>query len=173
METPSPVEMTDGTLLYRTPVAADAEIIAAAVRETFPALAPWLPWAKADHSAEDIIEWINRKADPTSHPMTIWLPDGTFVGNVGLNKFDGKGCANLGYWLRSSMTGHGYATRATNAMIGYGRQLGVARIEVVMSVGNEPSRKVAERSEAVYEGIREAWLELYGRLHDVHVFAAL
>lgn len=164
--------MTDGTLVYRTPVAADAEVIAEAIRETFPQLDPWMPWANVDHSVDDVMVWINREIDPTSHPVSMWLPDGTFVGSCGLNKFDDKGCANLGYWLRTSFTGLGYATRATNKLIDYGRGLGLERIEVIMSVENEPSRMVAERSNATYEGIRKADLELHGRLHDVHVYVA-
>lgn len=167
------MELTDGNVILRPPVEADAEGLAAGVRVSHNELHPWLPWAKADYDMADALPWINLTLDP--HPFVIIDPAGNLVGGVGLNAIDEENRrANLGYWLRTDATGHGYATAATKLMARYGMEtLGLQRIEIIMSTENEPSRAVARRSGAAYEGVLRNRLLLHGKQHDAHSYSLI
>jgi RimJ/RimL family protein N-acetyltransferase len=57
-------------------------------------------------------------------------------------------------------------------LAGYGLgTLGLQRLEIVMSVENHASRRVAERVGADHEGILRCRLLLHGRSHDAHSFS--
>lgn len=165
------MELTDGHVTLRRPVADDAEAIVAGVRHAQPELAPWMPWAVGDYDPADALRWINLELDP--HPFVIINKAATIVGSVGLNGIDESNMlANLGYWLRTDAVGNGYATAATKLLATYGiDQIGLHRIEIIMSTENEPSRRVAERAGATYEGVLRNRLRLHGRSHDAHSFS--
>lgn len=167
--------LADDQIVLRRPTAADAPAVGAMVRASHEHLAPWMPWATADYDETDAMMWIERRLDATAHPFAIVADNDRIVGTAGLNRIDGKDqLANLGYWLRPDATGQGAATRAANLLIDHGiRDLGLARLEILMSVENEPSRAVAERSKASYEGIQRGRLRLNGRQHDAHCYVAL
>ena len=95
-----------------------------------------------------------------------------FIGSVGINAVDLHPVVNLGYWLRSSETGKGYATEAAQGVINWAfAELQTQRIEIIFSVQNNLSRKVAEKTGARCEGLLASRLLLHGRLHDAHLFA--
>lgn len=167
------MELTDGIVTLRPPVEADAPEIVAGVRSSQQELYPWLPWATADYDLPDALQWINLQLDP--HPHVIVDQTNQVVGTTGLNGIDEQhGRANLGYWLRTDRSGNGFATRATSLLAHHGlTTLGFHRIEIIMSVENEPSRAVARRSGAVYEGVLRNRLLLHGRLHDAHSYSII
>jgi hypothetical protein len=62
--------------------------------------------------------------------------------------------ANLGYWVRTSATGHGVATRAARLVAQFGiEKIGLLRVEIVVAIGNIASMRVAEKAGAKREGI--------------------
>jgi ribosomal-protein-serine acetyltransferase len=62
--------------------------------------------------------------------------------------------ANLGYWVRSSATRRGIATRAARLVGEFAvKQVGLLRAEIVVAVGNKPSLRVAEKCGAKREGV--------------------
>jgi len=62
--------------------------------------------------------------------------------------------ANLGYWVRTSATGHGVAPAAVRAVAAYAfRETDLIRLEIVVAVGNTRSQRVAEKVGAVREGV--------------------
>lgn len=74
--------------------------------------------------------------------MGIW--DGeTFVGTV--NAIPDEEGAEIGYWLDSRHTGHGYATLATKALSGYVAQT-QPRVYAEVVEGNDLSVRVLERA---------------------------
>ncbi len=80
--------------------------------------------------------------------------------------------ANLGYWVRTASAGLGDATRAAGLLPRYGfDDLDLTRIEIVMSVENVPSRRVAEKLGAHHEGIMRERLLLRGGHDDTHLFS--
>lgn len=163
--------LTDGTIILRPPVAADAPAVAEAARESFAELEPWMPWANADYGPDDAMFWISNPAEKQS----FLILDGAerIVGTCGLNGFDElHRRANLGYWVRSSATGRGIATAATKLVAAFGiAELGLQRLEIVMATGNLASRRVAERAGAAYEGVLVARLRQHDTVHDAHSFS--
>jgi RimJ/RimL family protein N-acetyltransferase len=79
---------------------------------------------------------------------------------------------NLGYWIRSSRRGNGLASRAARLAAKFGfEQLGLLRVEIVVSVGNAASLKVAEKSGAHREGILRDRMTVREQVHDAVMFS--
>lgn len=169
------MELTDGTVTLRTPTDDDAPAVAAAVRDSLESLRPWMPWATDDYDEAGAREWIHGIVEPSSVRFVITDVGGRIVGSTGLNGIDRLNArANLGYWLRDDATGCGYATRAARLVAEYGMtELGLHRLEILMSVENEASRRVAIRAGAQYEGVQRGRLLLQGRPHDAHSYIFL
>lgn len=165
------MELTDGTITLRPPARGDAEAVADGVRSS-PDIARWMPWAEGYDLAK-ARAWIGGELDPTEHRFVVLSPAGALVGACGINQVEATNqTGNLGYWLRSDATGNGWATAATRLVARHGIDtLGLHRIEVVMAVDNEASRRVAERAGAVYEGVLRGRLLIGGVHHDAHCFA--
>ena len=81
-------------------------------------------------------------SNPSRLRMGIWAAE-TFVGSINLTP-DEEG-AEIGYWLDSRHTGHGYATLATKALSAYAaKRYSNVHAEVVK--GNDESKRVLERA---------------------------
>ncbi len=169
------IELTDRVIRLRTPVEADAAPLAEAVQRSLGELAPFMPWATPSYGAVESLKWIRHEIAPDEIGFVIIEPGGEIVGSCGLNGFSEQNqLANLGYWVRTDMTGRGYAARATRLVAEHGfRTLGLARIEILMSVENHASRRVAERVGARYEGQLRSRLLLNGRHHDADLFSLI
>ncbi len=169
------IELTDGVITLRTPVEADAAPLAAAVQQSIRELAPFMPWATPGYGVTESLKWIRHEIAPDEVGFVIIEPGDELVGSCGLNGFNELNrFANLGYWVRSDMTGRGHATRATRLLAEYAlRTLGLARVEILMSVENRASRRVAERVGARFEGQLRSRLLLRGRHHDADLFSLI
>ncbi len=168
------MELTDGRVTVRTPTSDDVPMIVQAVRTSVDTLLPWMPWASERYSESDAMDWIERRLDETAFPLVILDEQRRIVGATGYNKVDSLShLANLGYWLRSDAAGHGYATAGAALTIAYAiEHAGLHRIEILMAVENEASRRVAERLGATYEGVMRQRLWCADeRHHDAHSFA--
>jgi RimJ/RimL family protein N-acetyltransferase len=155
----------------------DAQAIWTAVRESLAQLQLWMPWCHAHYSIEEARSWLAVQV-PAFHQRTtfefaITADDGTYLGGCGLNQIDTLNQrANLGYWVRSSAAGRGVATEATRLTRDWGfANTDLVRIEVLVAVGNVASRRVAEKSGAVYEGTLRSRLLVHGTRHDAAMYA--
>jgi RimJ/RimL family protein N-acetyltransferase len=80
--------------------------------------------------------------------------------------------ANLGYWVRSSQTRRGIATRATRLLADWAFQnTELHRLEILVAVRNHPSLRVAAKAGAVWEGVLPARLRLGDEMHDAVLFS--
>jgi len=131
--------------------------------------------ATAAHDVAAALSWIRGEHEPNEVRYLIVGEDGEVAGGCGLNRFDQPNSrANLGYWLRTDRTGRGWATRATVLLARYGlTRLGLERVEILMSVENKASRRVAERAGATLEGTLRHRLLLHGVYHDAHLYALI
>lgn len=172
------VQLGDECLLLRAFHPDDAEAIYSAVCESKAELSRWLPWCHAEYSLADTQEFLLQRGNAFSkqgeHAFAIVeRRSGRFVGAAGINQLDrATGRANLGYWLRTSATGQGYATRSTLLVASWAfTELGLQRIEIVAALGNVASQRVATRAGATREGIARNRLRHGQRQLDAVVFS--
>lgn len=143
-----------------------------AVLESLVDLRPWMPWATPGYSIETAVQWLHEVA-LKGHEFFVISPDDSYLGNVGINNIrSDDNFANLGYWIRSGAHGRGFATAAVLALLSWVRtRTDLNRLEIVAAVGNGASRRVAEKSGAVFEGVARARLLLHGRYHDAAMYS--
>jgi len=80
--------------------------------------------------------------------------------------------AGLGFWVRTSATRRGVATVAARLVAEAGfTYLALKRIELLIAVDNAPSRRVAEKLEAAFEGILRKRLVLPAGPTDMAMYA--
>ena len=153
-------------------------VLNAAVVESQSELAPWMPWAKSlqtpdeseRHCRECQAKWHAREMlDFAFHRRG----DGAFVGKGGLHTIDWRiPKFEIGYWIRSSCTRQGIATEATLALVGLAERLGARRVEITADTRNAASRRVAEKSGFVLEGIlKRSRRDNAGELADSCMYA--
>ncbi len=169
------MQLTCDGIVLRTPQPDDTAAVAEAVRSSLPELGRYLAWATDSYHEGSAEVW--RQQVEAGHERTFLIvdSDGTVAGSTGLNQLDPGGHqANLGYWLRTDRAGRGLATRAAHRVARWGfDDLGLHRIEISMVVGNEPSRKVAERIGARFEGRLRERVPHRGRVEDLWVYGLL
>lgn len=123
-----------------------------AVEETRESLSRWMPWEKDTKTPDDSEEHLRR-----THARYILREDfgmhareregGRLVVCTGFHRPDWDiGQFEIGYWVRKSAQGKGYATEATNALIRYGfNAVGAKRVVIGHAGGNDASRRVIEK----------------------------
>jgi RimJ/RimL family protein N-acetyltransferase len=166
-------------LVVRAPQPGDGPAVVDAIAESIGELRPWMPWAQrtpslAEHEAH-LREILARWTAGDDFPM--YLVDKVtreFVGGSGLHRFDlSVPRFEIGYWVRSSRVGQGYATEAVRGIAQLAiDSLGARRVEIRCSDRNERSWRVAERAGFELEGIlRHEAREADGSLRDTRVYA--
>ena len=104
-------------------------------------------------------QWLERydhgRRDGSREGFAIVGGDGAFLGLALVARFDrDTSTAELGYVVAESARGRGVATAALRLLTRHAiEQLGAHRIELLISVANEPSKRVAERAGYLREGV--------------------
>jgi RimJ/RimL family protein N-acetyltransferase len=161
MDVPMPIRTP--RLLIRPKQFGDGAITSAAVAETWDELHKWMRWAEDwDLFTAESMEIRNRHVMASfilrESIELIGVEAGTGAAVIwcGLHDIDwqGRQC-DTGYWVRKSAQGKGFATEAANALVRYAfGALGMRRIGLTHSGGNEASRRIAERLGFSFEGIQ-------------------
>ena len=145
-----PKEVRVDDLVIRQFVGKDAAEFAEAVTESLPALLHWMPWAKLEPQTmaqrEELIRsWQIDWTDKRDFPMGIFR-DGKIVGSSGLHVRHGVGQLEIGYWVRTSCTGQGIATRAAHALTDAAFSIDeVNEVLIAHDIANVRSQSVPER----------------------------
>jgi RimJ/RimL family protein N-acetyltransferase len=170
--------LTDGRIVIRQCGPKDAEAICEAVRESIAELVPWMPWCSADYDMSTCRPWLDGRAEAWAagieYDFVIIDPrTGRMLGGCGLNQINRThNFANLGYWVRTSETGRGIGTAAARLVARFGfEQLGLTRLEIVVSVGNRASQRVAEKAGAMHEGIARGRCVIHQRIDDAVMYS--
>jgi len=176
-----PMPIVTPRLVLRPPQAGDGAALTEAKAETWDDLRRWMPWTDAGQDAEmdevyvreQQAEYILRKdmivigiEKETGRPV-IWS---------GLHRLDwDRRRFEIGYWVRKSAQGKGYATESTNALLRYAfNALQAKRVEISHAGGNEKSRRVIEKLGFSREGVRIKGHPLPdGRTDDHYIYARL
>ena len=120
-------------------------------------LRPWMAWAA--HASLEQTTAFTREAEDRWSTSSGWtftiVHDDEYVGTVGLDRFEPMlERAEMGYWLRSDLTGQGLMTEAGKAVVDFAfDEVGLHRIELHASPNNVPSIKVAETLGFKREGL--------------------
>jgi len=172
------VVLSNDALLLRAFRPEDAQAIFEAVAESKRELAPWLPWCHEKYTIADTVEFLNGRGaafqkDGEHGFVIIERATDRFVGATGINQLDKTALrANLGYWLRTSATGRGYAVTSTLMVARWAfESLALERIEIVVATGNDRSQRVAQRAGAKREGIARKRLRVGDAQHDAVIFS--
>ncbi len=138
----------------------------------------WMPWCHEGYSIEDALNWTHPQpaawAAGSGYEFVIVDRESkTLVGACGINFLNiPNRFANLGYWIRSSQTGKGYASEAAKLAANFAfTELGLVRVEIVAAVGNLASQRVAEKAGAMREGVLRNRLLVGGVALDAVMFS--
>lgn len=166
-----PMPIHTPRLILRPVMPGDGAATAEAISETWESLNRWMDWAadKAHHTPEKqeirarkvYAQFILREDIPLigiereSGQPVIWT--GLHRGSWPARQFE------IGYWVRKSAQGKGYASESTNALLRYGfNALSARRITIRHAVGNEASARVIARLGFIHEGMHRAESHLPG-----------
>lgn len=172
------VEIRDGELTLRPLAASDAPGLFRLIDTDRDRLAQWLPWVDETHTVAHSIRFIADASEERQRRRSLVLGifvTGALSGTVGLHYlewFDRSG--ELGYWIGSDAERRGYVTRAARGVLGLAfGAIGLNRLVIRCAVGNERSRRVAERLGFRREGLLREAQRVGGRFLDQHLYALL
>lgn len=148
-----PTELSDGTITIRTHQSSDVHPYFKAARESIAEVSRHLPWLHSGYSIKEAQMWIEKvvpklwEQQSEYHFVITEVATGSILGGCGLDQVNWVDqTANLGYWVRTSRTREGVATAASKLLVRFGfEQLQLKRIDVVTSIDNIPSARVAEK----------------------------
>jgi RimJ/RimL family protein N-acetyltransferase len=155
-----PEEIQTERMVIRIARPGEGAAVNDAIRESIAELQSWMPWAKTCPTPEET-EAHARKAHARFHTredLTYrgWLKDGgAFVVATGLHRLEWDVPRfEIGYWVRTSLTGKGYCCEAVHALSRLAFEtLGAQRVEIRCDTQNQRSWRVAERCGFELEGI--------------------
>lgn len=130
----------------------DASEQADAITRSLPELARWMSWAQQPQTVGDASLELTRVA-AAAEAGTEWnwvirrREDRVFVGRIGVFAVDASvPKAEIGYWLVTAHSGHGYMSEAVTALADVFAEAGIRRLEIRCDSENRRSARVAELS---------------------------
>lgn len=172
------LKLSDETITLRPYEFGDEDELHKAVQESLPELKPWMSWASEAYSRDVARNFIAvTRAQWSSGVMYAFsindAKTGEFLGGCGLSHIHPVyHFCNLGYWVRTPRHGQGIAVRATKLIAKFAfEKVNLIRTEIVMAVENSPSKRVAEKAGAHYEGISLNRMVVGKDIYDAHMFS--
>ncbi len=150
--------------------ASDAIAFQEAALESAHSVGRWMNWCHPGYTLADAEQWLAQCTDQLArgeaYELGIFSGDGhVLYGGIGINRIQQlHKVANVGYWVRESRQQHGIALDALRLAINFGlHELHMQRLEIVTAEDNMPSRKLAEKVGAVFEGLQRKRLLVHGQ----------
>jgi ribosomal-protein-serine acetyltransferase len=167
--------LTDGVVQVAPPEDEDAPEVARAVQASLTTLSAWMSWATSDYTEASALGWMAHSRATGQRPFLIRDPTRAIVGGCGLQQADDANRSiQLGYWLGSAHTGRGYVTRAARLLIAHALDdLDYHRVEILIAVDNERSRRVVERLGAPLEATLRERILVGDVWHDALLYAVV
>jgi RimJ/RimL family protein N-acetyltransferase len=102
-------------------------------------------------------------------------PDGAYAAQIDLRvSASDPEVADVGFLTGPHARGRGYMTAALRAVARFGiEELGLQRVEWKAHVGNDASRRVAEKAGFTMEGVLRAGCAAHGERHDAWIASLL
>jgi len=173
------VPLNDGVIVLRPPGRGDIEAMHAALQESAAEVPPWLPETEGmgpDDLREFIAAGSRMSQENTAFHFGIFdAQSGAYLGGSGLTQINLRHrVCNAYYWVRTTATRHGVASRATRLMAKFAfEQLKMQRVEIVVEVENLPSLRAAEKSGATREGVLRNRLNNRGEARNAVMFSLI
>jgi len=174
----SSVALIDDDIVLRPFQNEDSNELYRAVHESLKELNPWMSWANEAYTKATAREYIMitqaRWQEHTLFAFAITRSD-EILGVCTLSSIHSvyRYC-NLGYWVRRSRHGQGIAGRAAKLAARFAfEKVGLVRVEIVIAVGNQASRRVAEKVGAHYEGVLLNRMVIGKSIYDAHMYSLL
>jgi RimJ/RimL family protein N-acetyltransferase len=174
------ITLTDGVVTLRSYEFGDMLDLHQAVHESLTELGLWMSWATTKYTqdvARNFIticraEWGN---GGLYNFAILDAKTGQYLGGCGLSHIHPVyHFCNLGYWIRSTQHGHGYAGRAAKLTAQFAfEKVKLIRAEIVIAKENSASKRVAEKIGAHYEGILLNRMVIGKTISDAHMFSLL
>ncbi len=168
----------DDRITIRPYQTGDVDALYEAALESRQAVYPWLAWCHPNYSRNDSLSWVSTRKDSweSDWDYSFVISDresGRFLGGVGLNQINRlHQLCNLGYWVRSSATGAGVATRAVLLVSRFGlEEAGFNRLEIVAAIDNHASQRVAEKAGALKEGVLKMRIIVHNMVYDAVLYS--
>lgn len=169
------VELTDDRLLLRPPRAEDAPAVYRACQD--PDIQRWttVPSPYTEDDAKHYTDEIAPAAWTSGDGGLFTVFDratGELLASIALMHITERevptgGRAEIGYWCAPWARGRGVMTDAARLVCRWGfEQLGLARIDWYAEVGNEGSRRIAEKLGFTIEGVQRLRLVNKGERRD-------
>ena len=176
-----PTQIETERLLIRAPQPGDGRAINEGIRESLDELRPWMPWAQVvpsvaeseTYAREAALRFRNREDLPL---LLFRQSDGLYVGSSGLhNILWSVPRFEIGYWVRTSLSGQGYITEAVSGITAMAfERLDAVRVEIRCDARNERSAAVARRAGFTLEAcLHKDSRTPDGNLRDTLVFRRL
>jgi ribosomal-protein-serine acetyltransferase len=169
--------LSDGVIRIRPLQMADVDAVHEAIVESVAEITTWEDWCHQGHRRPDTVSWLQRQIEAERRGSRRFIIEdvatGATLGSVGISRIDARlARATIGYWVRTSWTGRGVATRAAflAARVGF-EDLGLVRILITAAVENTASRRVAERIGARFEGVLHHGLMIHGEGRDAALYS--
>lgn len=176
-------QFTTDRLLIRPPRAADAPTVLEAIVESLPELRSFpasLPWASAEPSITSTLAFCDKpdvyRAPLGDMPFLLFDRSTCFIGCVGLHRIDWSNRRfEIGFWLRTSKTGQGYATEAIRSLTRMAFDaLKAVRVDALPDEANVASRRALEQSGYQLEGVlRKERLDPAGFARNTCVYSVV
>jgi ribosomal-protein-serine acetyltransferase len=159
----------------------DAEPLVTAVRDSIDDLARWLPWAHEGYGRSDAVRFIRDStaawAESRAFDFAVRGADRPRVhlGNVSVwHTSRREQAGEIGYWIRSTVTGNGIATEAAARVMQVAfQELGMHRVTLRIATGNTASERIAEKLGFVREGLLRKEVLVGGRWLDHSLWGML
>src|SRR6516165_5817473 len=155
-----------------------SESLFEAVDETRGELVCWTPWCSIEYAMDHSRRWLQSRElcrfQGRAYVFAVtYATTGELVGGCGIERIERENrVGKLYYWIRSARRREGAASEAAHAVVSFGfKSLQLIRLEAIVSEGNFPGQRVAEKIGASREIRLRSRLILNGTVQHAYLFA--
>jgi RimJ/RimL family protein N-acetyltransferase len=168
--------LSDGLLTLRSWVVEDAPELAACL-DGDEEIMRWLDQIPQPYGIENALAYIGgTTGNERETRFAVTESDsGRVLGSIGATWNESRDVAEIGYWLRADARGRGITTDALRLIVASALAAGAARVQLRAAVGNDASRRVAEKAGFRLEGVLRSahWNARLGRRVDWEMYSLL